>query len=149
MEKYTKAEMREYVSGEVEDGALALLLFRTCETPGQVKYLLEFGDDAVDDLMELTEKVAYSIDKANAANVFKISTQFRLDDIDLFMSFLRLHLSDMFQKAYPKSDKKTMHRVIEMQRVISHNEGLFKNKGLNKTNLFEMFLIELREAAMS
>lgn len=123
MQPYTQEELEEYSSSEI--------LCNLCNNIGEIADL-EYTP--FKKMMDFAETIQLNLDKVMVPNLLKIPQ--RVDFGDGKGEFgLQLLLRGLF----------FLYRTdYKMLKVLSKYKGLFERKGLNKKNLFDLMLLDMR-----
>ena len=139
MERYSPKEIELYAKkwSDIED----VTIYKTlCATPGEVDMLHKVG---AEDFYAYVEKVVSNVATVNGANVFKIADKIALKDEEDKYDL------KLFWKAFVSVciKRKTVDdcRAVEVTSKALSKLGI---KGVNKQQLFDMWLLDIRKVWM-
>jgi len=134
LEGYSEADMLEFTDDPI--------LLSVCDNPGQV---LEYEQIDYKSLYNHCVKVANNLHKISVANAFNILKSVVPDQYELFIKFLIKVLRDnlVAEEGVTPNFKMINNLLIRVYEA----KSFMSNKSVNKTNLLEMMLVEMRDIA--
>ena len=139
MQLYTQDELEAYIRYIYEDTLenKDIELCKTlCDTPGEAEMLLRYNPS---EFYAYVEKVVDNINKVNLANTFKIAEKVALKDEEDKYDL------KLFCKAFQNvAWDKQIEGYVRMIRITSEYLQLLKIRGINKTMLFDNWILEIR-----
>ena len=144
MDIYSIPQLIEYGKSINVPESQENIICELCETPGEIKYLLETG---ITEFYEYTQKVVENIARVNGANAFKIGSKLALKennagyDLKLFLkAFKCVCWTEYLNDKDPKY-LKAIDLTSEMIQKCS-------NKSINKQMVFDSWILSIREEWM-
>lgn len=143
MAPYTEQELREYASRYDVEGQALEILVNVCTTPGEIDQMV--GTNILG-FYEYVEKVVANIGEVSGANAFKIAQALRFKDgepgYDVIL-FLRTviyyyHKQALAMEGNPLWVYKSMCITSACLRAMGYN-------GINKRNLFDLWILDMRQ----
>lgn len=134
MDRYSASEITEY-AGDID------IIVKVCQTPGQVDMVKGFGTK---EFYDYVKKVIDNLETVSIANIFKVADKVALKeeaegyDLKLFwQAFNEICLENLFggDKVYAQCIKITSYYLSQLN-----------TKSINKTMLFDNWLMEVKQA---
>lgn len=148
MQPYTPNEILQYYDEVSNNDATKIYAITDlCETPGDVNKLLDVG---VDDFYNYVEKVVDNIALTSSANAFKIANEIDFKggegyDMVLFLRAFRSICGRELRRCIAeKSDIVEREHYSAGIRIASTALTNAKITGINKSALFDMFILDIR-----
>lgn len=142
MDTYNVNELIEYGLSLSTNYQHHAMISELCETPGEVKYLIETG---ADEFYEYVHKVFDNIAVVSGPNAFKIAANLSLKenttgyDLKLFLKAFKM----ICWKEYLNNKNEDYTDAI---RITDTALRKCSNKSINKQMVFDMWLLQIREA---
>ncbi len=141
MENYKPSEILEYSKELVVlDDAMRELIINVCETPGQITELVNLG---LSEFTNYVDLVFSNVHKVSGSNAFKIGSKLNLGDDE------KKYPLDLFFKSFMYKCLNDINTNVEMYKygisVTSKYLQDLRYNNLNKTMLFDNWLLELRD----
>ena len=146
MQPYTSEQLINYAY-DIKDNFNANIVTELCETPGDVDLLFKIGEE---ELYEYTEKVVDYITEASLANALKIASKLAFKpeqagyDVKLFLRAFKSVCGIRMKQALVDKDKETRVYYGKGVNVVSNTLNQLSITGINKSALFDMFILDIR-----
>lgn len=149
---YSIAELLEYAHEVIKAKYDDDIISQLCETPGEINLLYERDAEA---LWEYAYKAIDNIAEVGGANAFKMANKidFKGDDVEkfdmqLFLKAFRQICTEKMSDAVIDGDKDNINKYGAGIDVVNHIIQQLHITSINKSALFDMFILDIRKAWM-
>lgn len=149
---YSIAELLKYAHEVVKAKYDDDIISQLCETPGEINLLYERDAEA---LWEYAYKAIDNIAEVGGANAFKMANKidFKGDDAEkfdmqLFLKAFRQICTEKMSDAVIDGDKDNINKYGAGIDVVNHIIQQLHITGINKSALFDMFILDIRKEWM-
>ena len=149
---YSIAELCEYAHEVIKAKYDDDIISQLCETPGEINLLYERDAEA---LWEYAYKAIDNIAEVSGANAFKMANKidFKGDDAEkfdmqLFLKAFRQICTEKMSDAVIDGDKDNINKYGAGIDVVNHIIQQLHITGINKSALFDMFILDIRKEWM-
>lgn len=145
MDNYKITELQEYYKSKVPEYKDTIMLISdTCETPGDIDYMLSVG---ITEFYEYTKKVFENIAVVNGSNAFKIGSNLCLKENSTGYNlklFLRTFKTLCFKQFLDTDNRTYLHAMKITDEAIQKCEY----KSVNNQMVFDMWILDIRKEWM-
>lgn len=149
---YSIAELCEYAHEVIKAKYDDDIISQLCDNPGEINLLYERDAEA---LWEYAYKAIDNIAEVSGANAFKMANKidFKGDDAEkfdmqLFLKAFRQICTEKMSDAVIDGDKDNINKYGAGIDVVNHIIQQLHITGINKSALFDMFILDIRKAWM-
>ena len=150
MDAYTHVELREFLS-IYADGPSKDIALKLCDTPGEIQLL--YTNDA-EKLYNFGQKVMDNIGVVSVANAMKIADSIAFTNTDedkfdlrLFWKAIIVHAMTHIKTIdYLGLDVNELHIISNVVKTTEECiQMVTRTRGINKRNVFDMWILDIRE----